>query len=238
MALRAVFGGWMRCGADELGVQLAAMVLRLRQQDTTDPVERLMLRLSDEYPGDVGIFAPILLNYLQLEPGQAIFLAANEPHAYLFGDIVECMACFDNVVRAGLTPKSRDVDTLCEMLTYRCYDAQQLLVSPRLCGHTAEYSPPCDEFVVTRIDLPGLAGDLPGPGDGPGERMVPQTSPSLLLVTDGAVSLSGLLTARAGDVLLELPGEKNCARPPTTARATGGAPATLFRVFAKGCYGT
>jgi len=57
--------------------------------------------------------------YTQLEPGQAIFLAANEPHAYLSGDIVECMACSNNVVRAGLTPKLRDVDTLCEMLTYK-----------------------------------------------------------------------------------------------------------------------
>jgi mannose-6-phosphate isomerase len=55
---------------------------------------------------------------MQLKPGEAIFLAANEPHAYLYGDIVECMACSNNVVRAGLTPKLRDVDTLVEMLTY------------------------------------------------------------------------------------------------------------------------
>ena len=38
--------------------------------------------------------------------------------AYLFGDCVECMATSDNVVRAGLTPKFKDVDRLCEMLTY------------------------------------------------------------------------------------------------------------------------
>ncbi|XP_078312252.1 mannose-6-phosphate isomerase-like [Crassostrea virginica] len=31
---------------------------------------------------------------------------------------MECMACSDNVVRAGLTPKYRDVHTLCEMLDY------------------------------------------------------------------------------------------------------------------------
>ena len=28
------------------------------------------------------------------------------------------MACSDNVVRAGLTPKFKDVATLCDMLTY------------------------------------------------------------------------------------------------------------------------
>lgn len=35
------------------------------------------------------------------------------------GDILECMACSDNVVRVGLTPKFRDVNTLVNMLTYR-----------------------------------------------------------------------------------------------------------------------
>lgn len=31
---------------------------------------------------------------------------------------MECMARSDNVVRAGLTPKYKDVDTLASMLTY------------------------------------------------------------------------------------------------------------------------
>lgn len=70
------------------------------------------------YPGDVGVVAPYLLNTIVLRPGEAIFLAANEPHAYLSGDCVEVMACSDNVVRAGLTPKLRDVPTLCGMLSY------------------------------------------------------------------------------------------------------------------------
>ena len=53
-----------------------------------------------------------------IQPGEAMFLRANLPHAYLSGDCVECMACSDNVVRAGLTPKFMDVETLCEMLDY------------------------------------------------------------------------------------------------------------------------
>ena len=38
---------------------------------------------------------------------QAIYLGANVPHAYISGEIVECMATSDNVIRAGLTPKLR-----------------------------------------------------------------------------------------------------------------------------------
>jgi hypothetical protein len=55
---------------------------------------------------------------ISLQAGQAIYLAANEPHAYVSGELVECMATSDNVIRAGLTPKFRDTGVLCDSLTY------------------------------------------------------------------------------------------------------------------------
>ncbi|CAB1323571.1 unnamed protein product [Coregonus sp. 'balchen'] len=75
-------------------------------------------QLNMLYPGDIGCFSIYFLNRVVLEPGDAMFLGANEPHAYLNGDCIECMACSDNTVRAGLTPKFIDVNTLCEMLNY------------------------------------------------------------------------------------------------------------------------
>lgn len=45
----------------------------------------LLLRLYYDYPGDVGCLAIYFLNHVTLQPGQAIFLAANVPHAYLCG---------------------------------------------------------------------------------------------------------------------------------------------------------
>lgn len=77
----------------------------------------LITRLNNQYPEDSGIFCAFFLNYIKLEKGTSIFLAAGEPHAYISGDCVECMASSDNVVRCGLTPKLKDVDTLLEMLT-------------------------------------------------------------------------------------------------------------------------
>lgn len=56
---------------------------------------------------------------MKLNPGEALYLGSNEPHAYLYGESVECMANSDNVIRAGLTPKQRDVKILCSMLTYK-----------------------------------------------------------------------------------------------------------------------
>jgi mannose-6-phosphate isomerase len=79
----------------------------------------LVERLSRQYGDtDVGLVALFMMNLVTVEPGQALFIGPNIPHAYLDGDLVECMACSDNVVRAGLTPKYRDVQTLLEMLDY------------------------------------------------------------------------------------------------------------------------
>ena len=81
--------------------------------------EELVLKLEMQYPDDVGVLAALLLNLVRLEPGDGLYIGANEPHAYLNGECIECMAASDNVVRAGLTPKYMDVKILCSMLTYK-----------------------------------------------------------------------------------------------------------------------
>lgn len=81
--------------------------------------EQLVLRLEVQYPADVGILAAFFLNYVKLKPGEALYLGPNEPHAYISGECIECMATSDNVVRAGLTSKKRDVQALLSMLNYK-----------------------------------------------------------------------------------------------------------------------
>lgn len=81
--------------------------------------EQLVLQLERQYPADVGVISAFFLNHVNLKPGEALYIGANEPHAYIFGECIECMATSDNVVRAGLTPKHMDVNTLCSMLTYK-----------------------------------------------------------------------------------------------------------------------
>lgn len=58
-------------------------------------------------------------HYVKLNPGEALYLGANEPCAYLSVECIGCMATPDNVIRAGLTPNHRDVQTLCSMLAYK-----------------------------------------------------------------------------------------------------------------------
>lgn len=71
--------------SDEKAVQEHLSALLERIATHKDMFSQLVLRIAKQYPGDVGVFCLLLLNYIVLKPGQAIFLAANEPHAYLSG---------------------------------------------------------------------------------------------------------------------------------------------------------
>eukprot|EP00826_Nyctotherus_ovalis_P002024 TRINITY_DN10384_c0_g5_i2.p1 TRINITY_DN10384_c0_g5~~TRINITY_DN10384_c0_g5_i2.p1 ORF type:complete len:251 (-),score=49.30 TRINITY_DN10384_c0_g5_i2:485-1237(-) len=74
--------------------------------------QRLALRLFNDHGNDVGILVMFMMNYVRLAPGQSLKIGANELHAYVSGDCIECMATSDNVLRCGLTPKYKDVKTL------------------------------------------------------------------------------------------------------------------------------
>ena len=74
--------------------------------------------LQRKYPGDCGVFFALLLNVFILHPGEAVFVQANIPHAYLNGRGIECMANSDNVIRAGLTPKYVNRALLMETLDF------------------------------------------------------------------------------------------------------------------------
>lgn len=67
--------------------------------------ELVFIEQFEKFGYDVGLISILLFNYVQLESGEAIFTDAGIPHAYIKGNIIECMANSDNVVRAGLTPK-------------------------------------------------------------------------------------------------------------------------------------
>jgi len=84
-----------------------------------------LLRVWDgvvaHYPGDRGIVAASFLNLVSLSRGEAIFLPAGVPHAYLQGFGLEVMAPSDNVLRGGLTPKHIDREELAKILDAKPY---------------------------------------------------------------------------------------------------------------------
>ncbi|KAG5439308.1 hypothetical protein PCK2_000869, partial [Pneumocystis canis] len=147
----------------------------------------VIIRLNEQFPKDIGLFCVFLLNHIRLEPGEGIFLQANTPHAYLCGEIVECMSSSDNVVRAGLTPKFKDIETFVSMLTYECSPASAQKMTPirfdRTIGDGDVYlfKPPIDEFSVLQIHL--KKGHI--------QTIEGLNGPSIMICTKGEATLHG-----------------------------------------------
>lgn len=111
-----------------------------------------MVDLHEEYPSDIGVLSPIILNLICLKPGQAMFLSAGTLHAYLDGVGIELMANSDNVLRGGLTPKHVDVKELLNVLNFEESEINILnreRVNP--CEH--RYESHAEEFALSVITV-------------------------------------------------------------------------------------
>lgn len=174
-ALKEVYAAYMAAPDAAVQTAVAALESRLRSAGVDSnsgaapveggrfaapPADAVALRLCRQFPGDIGAFAPYFLNVIALAPGEAVFLPANEPHAYLSGDCMEVMAASDNVVRAGLTPKFKDVPTLVQMLTYNTGLPEVQRGAPASfdpSGCTVVYTAPVPEFVLYKTSMPPAA---------------------------------------------------------------------------------
>lgn len=136
-------------------------------------------RLAHEYPGDPGVLAAMLLNHVRLQPGEALFLAAGVPHAYLDGLGVEIMASSDNVLRSGLTPKHVDVPELLRIVRFEGGDPGVQRPEATELGEEV-YAAPVGEFRISRCLL--------APGGQP--LVLPGGHPQILLCTEGEARLT------------------------------------------------
>jgi hypothetical protein len=105
---------------------------------------------------------------------------------------MEVMATSDNVVRAGLTPKFKDVDTLVDMLTYAA-GVPAVLTGEAVDAHTRAYPAPVPEFLLQCTTLT--------PTDG-AYTLPPIPSGAVVIVVKGAgvatVHTEVTLTGREG----------------------------------------
>lgn len=93
----------------------------LGEGDAMQPVRALAnaCAAADAFPGDPSVLALLLMNPVRLEEGDAVFIPAGQPHVYLHGTAAEIMTNSDNVLRAGMTVKHRDVTNLLHSLDCR-----------------------------------------------------------------------------------------------------------------------
>ncbi len=166
------------------GPELSALIRELgeaaRQADVAVDAEavRVFAMLEDltgRYPDDPGVLVTPLLNYVVLEPGEAMFVEAGVVHAYGAGFALEIMTSSDNVLRAGLTGKHTDIEELLAITDFNP-SAPPRRGPLELGVDRVGLTPGSEEFELL-LGRPPLDG-------------VPESGPRVVLVLDGDVELA------------------------------------------------
>ena len=101
---------------------------------------------------DAGLVCFYLFNIVHLKEGEGIFQDAGIPHAYLRGQNVELMACSDNVIRGGLTPKYVDIVELLKIVD--CREVIPQIISAASQNQSEfTYKTPVKDFALAQIRL-------------------------------------------------------------------------------------
>ncbi|EPZ6094067.1 mannose-6-phosphate isomerase [Enterobacter roggenkampii] len=174
-ALSQLFASLLNMQGEEKSHALAVLKAALESQQG-EPWETIRL-IAQFYPDDSGLFSPLLLNVVKLNPGEAMFLFAETPHAYLQGVALEVMANSDNVLRAGLTPKYIDIPELVANVKFVAKPAAQLLTQPVKNGAELDFPIPVEDFAFSLHDLSQT------------ETTIAQESAAILFCVEGEATL-------------------------------------------------
>ncbi|MDR3123048.1 MAG: mannose-6-phosphate isomerase, class I [Treponema sp.] len=171
----------------------------------------LAARFAELYPEDPALIAPLYLNLITLQSGEAMNIPAGILHAYVRGFGVELMANSDNVLRGGLTPKHVDSEELTAILRFAPYKPE--ILKPAAVGALESYPSPFREFSLYRLRGRGAAVPFPLRG------------PAILLILEGELAVPA-------EKLLLKRGESAFVVPETLPVLSGGYEAAVAAVGA------
>lgn len=159
------------------------------------------LAAVDAFGDDPSALCLLMLNPVRLGEGEAVYIPAGTPHVYIHGTAAEIMTNSDNVLRAGMTVKHRDIPNLLRNLNCRSgapINPTDMNLRALVTRDVAFYKPDITEFMLVcgHVDpIRGLApmaqrlarryGRLVRPL-GTGFRL-DRHRPRILLCTQGAI---------------------------------------------------
>ena len=169
----------------ELVAEVSAARGRVRYADPeAHRVLEILGQLAGRYPDDPGVLVSLLLNDVVLQPGEALMVQPGVVHAHGSGLALEIMATSDNVLRAGLTPKHRDVAELLTATDFRPIPPPRCLPTRTGPGF-AHFAPQVDEFELTVARPP--------------VDSLPSSGPRVLMALDDTVGVTaGAQTVEVG----------------------------------------
>ncbi|MGL5799618.1 MAG: mannose-6-phosphate isomerase [Plesiomonas sp.] len=209
--LSELFGNLLRMSGEQKAHALSVLAEALNHQQ--GPAWDAIRGIARFYPDDSGLFSPLLLNLVKLEPGQSMFLHAETPHAYLDGVGLEIMANSDNVLRAGLTPKYIDVPELLANVKFMAKPANSLLTAPIVNEDETRFPIPVDDFAFAVHTL----SEAP--------RLLAQESAAILFCIAGEATL-----IKGEQRIVLVPGE-SCYLPANQSPVQVQGHGQLARVF-------
>lgn len=113
---------------------------------------RYALLALQAFPGDVSALTLLMMNPVSLDQGEAVFIPAGTPHVYMHGTAVEIMTNSDNVLRAGMTEKYKDIPNLLNSLDCRAsapVDPANVGISGSGVSEIITYKPDLREFMLS-----------------------------------------------------------------------------------------
>ena len=181
MGLKYFFQALMTLDGKQQAEIIADAIKNVQNFADDHPAYQWMINLHKEYPKDIGVFSPIMLNLVCLKPGEAMFLPAGELHAYLDGVGIELMANSDNVLRGGLTPKHIDVQELLNVLNFEEREIN-ILFAGEFDECECAYESFAEEFSLSVISVTEEIG----------YRSADRRSVEIILCTDGRATITDL----------------------------------------------
>ena len=198
---RSSYLNWALSGDDTVAAAVRALGAALERFDAGDGAvdaaiaapggvaatrREALSKLLAAYPDDPGVLISLLLHLVTLQPGEAIYLAARQLHAYLDGIAVEVMAASDNVLRAGFTQKHVDVAEVLRVVDFAELDSP-LIEPERLAPGLIAWAPEVPEFTLLRARLGETEGDDARDDDCAERVVVAAPYPMVLVVISGRV---------------------------------------------------
>jgi len=102
-ALKTLFTALMNSKPEDIAAQAELLIDRAKNDGAlgdNENLAQLLVELDLQFPKDIGLFCVFFLNYVKLNPGEAMFLQANDVHAYVSGG-THLFYCETDVPRCG-----------------------------------------------------------------------------------------------------------------------------------------
>ncbi|MEK0306257.1 mannose-6-phosphate isomerase, class I [Bifidobacterium favimelis] len=160
------------------------------------------LEAARAFPGDPSVLCLLMLNPVCLEEGESVYIPAGTPHAYIHGTAAEIMTNSDNVLRAGMTPKHKDLPDFLKSLDCQPsvpIDPSSSMLATLIMRNMVTYRPNIREYMLVygHVEEEGATWPLMNAlvhryGNlvdriGPRQLVIPRRGPRILLCTEGGL---------------------------------------------------